>query len=236
MKYAFAGLLCLMASAAAAQVPPPPAGPPVVVASGEATVSRAPDRAYVTFATETRAPRPDEAQKRNAEAMAKVQQAVKKAKIPSDAVRTLAFNLREDVDWVNGRRTSRGYVVTDSIEVKVDDIDDLGELLDAAVEAGASNVSDIRFDLKDRAGAEREALRLAVADARSRADAAASGAGLRVERIIRIEEGERAAPPPIPVMRMKAMAATAGEPETPVAAGEIEIRATVTLTAAIDNR
>ncbi len=223
---------------ATAQTPQPPAppGPPVVVASGVATVKRAPDQAFVTFTTESRATRPAEAQKLNAQAMTQVQEAVKRAGIPTDAVRTLSFNLREDVDWVNGKRTSRGYVVSNAIEVRADKLDDLGRLLDAAVTAGATNVSNIRFELKDRSGAEREAVRLAVADARSRADAAAEGAGTKVVNVVRIEEtSDRNMPPPMPMMRM-AEARVAAAPETPVVAGEIEIRATVTLTAAIEAR
>ena len=216
--------------------PPGPPGPPVVVASGVATVKRAPDQAFVTFITESRAARPAEAQKLNAQAMAQVQEAVKRAGIPADAVRTLSFNLREDVDWVNGKRTSRGYVVSNAIEVRVDKLDDVGRLLDAAVTAGATNVSNIRFELKDRSGAEREAVRLAVADARARADAAAEGAGTKVVNVVRIEEtSDRNMPPPMPMMRM-AEARVAAAPETPVVAGEIEIRATVTLTAAIEAR
>jgi uncharacterized protein YggE len=208
----------------------------VIVASGVATVKRAPDQAFVTFTTESRAAKPAEAQRLNAQAMTEVQNAVKQAGIPADAVRTLSFNLREDVDWVNGKRTPRGYVVANAIEVRVDKLEDLGRLLDAAVTAGATNVSSIRFDLKDRTGAEREAVRLAVTDARARADAAADGAAARVSKILRIEEtSDRNVPPPMPMMRM-AEARVAAAPETPVAAGEIEIRATVTLTAAIEGR
>src|SRR5262249_15509747 len=147
---------------------------------------RAPDRAYVTFATETRGPKPDDAQKRNAEAMSRVQDAVRHAKIPSDAIRTLGINLQEEVDFVNGKRVPRGYTVSNSIEVRVDDLDSLGGLIDAAVQSGATGVSNVRFDLKDRSGAEREALRLAVADAKARAEAAAAGAGMRLTSVVRI--------------------------------------------------
>jgi uncharacterized protein YggE len=232
-------LMLFVATASAnAQTPQPPGppGPPVVVASGVATVKRAPDQAFVTLSTESRAPKPTEAQRLNAQAMTQVQDAVKKAGIAADAVRTLSVNLREDVDWVNGKRTSRGYVVSNAIEVRVDKLEDLGGLLDAAVTAGATNVSGIRFDLKDRSAAEREAVRLAVADARGRADAAADGAGARVVKVLRIEEtSDRNVPPPVPMMRM-AEARVAAAPETPVVAGEIEIRAMVTLTAAIEGR
>jgi uncharacterized protein YggE len=233
-------MLLVAAAGATAQTaqttqPPAPAGQPVVVASGVATVKRAPDQAFVTFTTESRAARPAEAQKMNAQAMTQVQDAIKKAGIASDAVRTLSFNLREEVDWVNGKRTSRGYVVSNAIEVRVERLDDLGRLLDSAVTAGATNVSDIRFDLKDRSGAEREAVRLAVADARARADAAAEGAGARVVKVVRIEESSERTPPPVPMMRM-AEARMAAAPETPVVAGDIEIRSTVTLTAVIEGR
>jgi uncharacterized protein YggE len=221
----------LAASSAAAQTPPP-AGPPVIVVNGTATVERAPDRAFLQLSTESRAPKPEEAQQKNAQAMTGVQQAVKKAGIPADAIRTLGVNLREDADWVNGKRVPRGFVVTNSVEVRVDDLDGLGKLMDAAVASGATGIGDVRFDLKDRAAAEREALKLAVADAKGRAEAAAAGAGLRLGSVLRIEEqGERRVVP-MPMMRATAMAAPAQAP-TPVEAGQIEIVANVALTVAI---
>lgn len=227
----------LTTATAWAQPPQPrPPQPPTVVANGHATVKRAPDRAFVSFATETRASKPDQAQKDNARAMEKVRSQLRDNKIADDAIRTISFNLREDVDWVNGKRVSRGYAVSNVIEVRVDALDSLGTLLDQVVTAGATSVGGIRFDLKDRDGAEREALRLAVADARARAEAAAAGAGVRIVSVQTIEEqGAADVPRPMPMMQMRAeMAADA--PSTPVAAGEIEIQATVRLTAIIDAR
>jgi uncharacterized protein YggE len=90
----------------------------------------------------------------------------------------------------------------------------------------------VRFELKDRAGAEREALRLAVMDARGRADAAASGAGRTVDRVLKIEDQRQiVVPPPRPMMMTRAVAEAA--PDTPLEPGAIEIRAQVTLTVSI---
>lgn len=206
---------------------------PVVVTVGEGVVKRAPDRAWVTISAESRARTPREAQKLNADAMSAVLQKLKAAGIANDALRTTGYDLQPEFDYANNRQTLRGYLARNTVEVRVDDLPKLGEILEAAVGAGATNVSGVRFDVKDRDGAEREALNRAVADARARADAAAAGAGVRVERVVRIEE-QRVSPIPQPrmaMMRDTAQMSLAGEP--PIAAGEIEIRSTVTLTAAI---
>ena len=226
-------LVALAAAPAAAQPSREPA-PPSVTASGKATVKRAPDRAFVSFATETRAARPEQAQKDNAAAMQKVRQALAAAQIQDEAIQTTSYNLREDVDWVNGKRVPRGYVVSNMIEVRVDAIDQVGGLIDKVVQAGASSVGGVRFDLKDRSGLEREALRLAVVDARARAEAAAAGAGAKIVRVQSIDE-QGAVDGPRPMMRME-MAVAADAPQTPMAPGEIEIVATVRLTAIIDAR
>jgi uncharacterized protein YggE len=202
------------------------------VTSGEGVVKRAPDRAWVQVTVESRARSPREAQKLNAAAMSAVLQKLKSAGLPGDAIQTRAYDLQPEYDYANGKQTLRGYLARNSLEVRVDDLPRLGEVLDVAVSSGANAVGNIRFDLKDRDAAEREALRLAVDDARKRADAAASGAGLQVERVVRIEEHRMVETPPRPVMMaMRAKEDVAAQP--PIEAGELEIRAGVTLTAEV---
>jgi uncharacterized protein YggE len=202
----------------------------VVVTSGEGVVHAVPDRAFVSITAESRASSPREAQKRNAELMQPVQEKLRGAGIPADAIRTVSYDLQREWDFVNNRRVARGYVARNTIEIRIDAIDRVGELLDLAVTAGATSVGDIRFDLKDRAKLEREALRLATIDARARGEAAAAGAGQSIARVLRIEEhGVMPIPPPIPMMRT-AMKEEAAQMDVPVAAGQMELRARVTLT------
>ena len=227
-------LTLLMASAASAQTPasPPSNEAPVVVTMGEGVVKRAPDRAWVTIAAESRAKTPGEVQKLNADAMSAVMQKLKAAGLPAEAIRTAAYELRPEFDYANNRQTLRGYVARNAVEVRVDDLPKLGEVLDVAVGAGATSVSGIRFDLKDRASAEQLALQRAVVDARAQADTAAQAAGMKVERVVRIEvHREASIAPPRPMMAMRAEMAGSAEP--PMAPGELEIKATVTVTAAI---
>lgn len=217
-------------TSAFAQVPPP-AESSVVVTVGEGTVKRAPDQAWVTVAAESRAKTPGEAQKLNADAMAAVLGKLKGTGIPAEAIRTTAYELRPEFDYANNKQTLRGYVAQNAVEVRVDDLPKLGTVLDAAVGGGATNVSGIRFALKDRTKAEQEALQKAVADARAQADTAAQAAGLKVDRVTKIEVHREAAIPPRPYAAMRAEMAVSAEP--PMAPGELEVKATVTLTAAI---
>jgi uncharacterized protein YggE len=207
--------------------------PPVVVTVGEGLVEAKPDRAIVTIAVEARAKGPKEAQSQVAGIMTTVQKRLLEANVPADAIRTTGLDLQQEFDYHEGRQTPRGFVARNSIEVRLDDLDRVGSILDLAVSSGATGISGIQFDVKDRDALEREAVKRAVADARARAVAAAGGAGRNVSRVLRIEELRGGSAPPVPMYRAAEMAADAAPP-TPVAPGKIEIRARVTLTAQLD--
>ncbi|HUE88716.1 MAG TPA: SIMPL domain-containing protein [Vicinamibacterales bacterium] len=205
---------------------------PVVVVSGEGLIKVAPDLAWVTFAVERRSKDPKDAQMQNAKVMTAVQTRLIAAAVPKDAIRTLSYDLHLQSDWVDGKQVPRGYVARNTIEVRLDDITRVGEIIDLAITSGANSVHGVRFDVKERDALEREALKRATADARARAEAAASGIGGAIGRVLRIEEPSRGypVPPPVPMMR-EALMAQDGRATTPVVAGEIEIRSTVVLTA-----
>ena len=204
---------------------------PSIVTTGNAIVRRAPDQAFVSVGVETRARTPRDAQAQNAQAMTAVQQRIAAAGIPKDAVRTTGYSIQQEFDYSNGKQTPRGYVVRNGIEVRVDAVEKTGDLLDTVVGGGATAISGVRFDIKDRVGAEREALRLAVADARARAEAMAAGAGRALDRILRIVDNVQPHFKPQPAMMVSRAAEAPAE--TPVAPGEIEVTAQVELTVAI---
>ena len=207
--------------------------PPVIVTRGEAVVKRAPDQAWVSIAAESRAATSAQAQQANADAMRAVQAALAKTGLPADAIRTTGYSLQPDMEYTNGRSRVRGYIARNAIEVRVDDMQKLSAVIDAAGQSGATNMSGLRFDLKDRTNVEREALRLAVQDAMARARAIAAGANAQIGPIVRIDEQGGFEPPPMPMYRTQTMAMAAEAPQTPVTPGEVEIRAQVTLTVAV---
>jgi hypothetical protein len=229
-----AALMIASAAPLAAQARQGPDVPPVpvVITMGEGTVRRAPDRAWVTIAAESRARTAQDAQRANADAMTAVTAKLKSSGVPADAIQTTSYDLQPEFDYANGKQTLKGYVARNQIQVKVDTLSKLGDIIGASVATGATNVSNVRFDVQDRDAAEREALRMAVADARKRADAAAAGAGMHVEAVLKVEE-QRDVVVPQPRPMMMASRAEAVPAAVPIEAGEIEIRARVTMVAGI---
>ena len=204
----------------------------VIVTRGQAIVKRAPDQAWVTVAAEARAASSAETQRNAAEAMNGVMAALTKAGLPADAVRTTGYALQPDMQYENGRARVRGYIARNQIEVRVDDLAKLPGVLDAAGSSGATTIAGLRFEIKDRATVEREALRLAVQDAMARARAIAAGAAAQVGPIVRIDEESQGFPPPMAMARMTVAGGAAGA-DTPITPGEIEVRAQVTVTVSI---
>jgi len=226
--HSVAAMLLLAGQAAAQEAGSAQA--PLVVTSGQAVVRRSPDVAFVSVAVESRAKTPRDAQSQNADASSAVQKRIAALDIPKDAVRTTGLSLNQEFDYLGGKQVPRDFVARNAVEIRIDTVARAGEVLDAAVAAGATAVGGIRFDLKDRASAEREALRLAVVDARARAEAIAAGAGRAVDRVIRIEE-TRSEMPVRPLAAMSARAEMAAV--TDVEPGTIEIRAQVMFTASM---
>lgn len=226
--------VAVTATPALGQVPSSPLVSPLqpaVVTQGRAIINVRPDRAFVTIAAESRSKNSAEAQKQNASSMTAVLRKIEQAGVPKDAVRTIGYELQPEFDYANGRQTFRSYVARNTVEVRLDDIDRIGVVIDAAGSGGATTIAGVRFDARNRAGLERDALRQAVADARARAEAAAAGAGATIDRIVRIEEAGMQEPP-------RPMAVLAGQlmervTTTPVEPSTIEIEARVTLTASL---
>lgn len=219
--------LVMCSSLAAAQTPEPPQ----LIVTGEGIVKATPDQAWISIGAESRSKISKDAQQRNAEAMTAVMKKIASFGVQKDAIKTIAIDLQMEFDYANGKQTPRGYVARNTVEVRVDELAKLGDVLDAVVSSGATMIHGLRFDVKQRDQVEAAALQAAVKHAMTKSQAVAAGAGRAIDRVLRIEELSGGGDP-VPMMRQYATAQRA-DASTPVAAGEIEIRAQVRLTVAI---
>ncbi len=228
---------CAVALAAPVLAQTPVQVPNVVVAAGEHRIKVAPDQAWATVSVETRDTKAPEARRLSAAAMTTVIAALRKTGLGSDDIQTIGFSLQPDYEYVSGRQRMKGFVVSNQVQVRIDDVSKVADVLDAVgslslASSSIVTIAGLRFDLKNRAGVERDALKGAVEDAMARAKAMAAGAGLSLGRTIRIEEAGNQPMPKFasePYMMARGGVADAAMP-TPIAPSDIEIRAQVTLT------
>jgi len=206
---------------------------PVVVTYGEATVKRAPDQAWLSIFTETRAPRAEEARRMSAETMTTIQSRLLNVGLSASAIRTTGYQLTPEIEWKNGRGAVRGYLVRNQIEVRVDELDSLSNVIDAAnaTRETSLTISGPRLGLKDEGAVETEALKLAVLAALGRAKAIAAGAGKALGGIVRIEEQNLGGRSQEPLLMRVALAKSDENVATPIVLGDIEVRVMVVLTA-----
>jgi uncharacterized protein YggE len=231
----FVVVMCAPTPAAAQAAATHATTAPVIVAQGRHTMKVEPDQAWVSIAVDTRDTRAPEARRLSAVAMTSVQTALKGAGISADAARTTGFSVTPDYEYVNGRQRMRGFIVSNQLQVRIDAIDRVADVLDAVgsltlASSSNLNITNLRFDLKDRAAAEREALRLATEDALARARAMAAGAGVQLGRVSRIDQFANDGFQQMEAMPMPAMAmAKAGDAmmSTPVSPSEVQIAAAV---------
>lgn len=226
------GVLAVVLAAAApagAQERPPAAFERTVTTSGEAIVKVVPDQAWVTVGIEARAPKPQEVQQRAAQVMTAIQTQLKALGIPETAIRTVSFNLAADWDYSNDRRRLRGYVLSNLVEVRVDDLTKVADVIDRSITAGGNRIHGVRWDIQNRERVEREALRRAVEDAKQRAEVAVAAAGAKLGPVARITEQRHDMPRPMDMAMMRQTAALEAAPQTPINPGEMEIRSTVSV-------
>jgi hypothetical protein len=209
---------------------------PSITVSADTSVSGEPDQAQIDIGVSTQARTAPEASKENAERLARVLAELRKLLGKGDELKTSGYALHPQYRHPPGGKPEiAGYTATNSVRVKTGRLDEVGRLIDAAMQAGANQVNRLQFSLKDEEAMRLQALRQAALKARNKADALAAALGLKVLRVIALNEG---AQPIQPIVRAAAMArsdAMSAAP-TPIEPGTVEVRAAVTLMVEIGER
>ncbi len=236
---ALAALLLTSAAAAAPAQPAPSAlgGPAMtpglmyrttslnISATGE--VKAAPDMAGISLGVQSQAPTAAEAMSQNAARMTRIVAALKRAGAADKDIQTQGLNLSAQYAYeqnVPPRLT--GYQASNEVTISVYDLARLGQTLDAVVAVGANQINGVSFGLKDPHAAEDAARLKAVQALQAKAQLYAGATGLRVGRLVNLNEGSNIFQPPRP-QAMAAFRTAQAAPSTPVEAGELDISVTI---------
>jgi len=194
-----------------------------ITVSGNGTANATPDKASFDFGVTTNAATASEALHKNAEQMTAIIDALKNKGVDSSDIQTSQVSLWPQTS--NDGTTITGYQASNTVTV-AGPVGKSGDLVDAAVSAGANNVSGPNLSVSDQSTAYAAAMKKAVADAQSKAQAIASASGLTLGGIVHISDDGSSTPGPIPY----AMEAMDAKVAPPIEAGTQQVQASVTVT------
>jgi uncharacterized protein YggE len=196
-------------------------GAHTITVTGNGSVRVVPDRAQFSFGVTSQAATATDALRSNATLARKVIAAVKAAGVRDADVQTqsvfLGPRLSDDGSVIVG------YTATNSVSATLNDLSKAGAVVDAAVAAGANEVSGPSLTRSDQTDLYRTALRAAMADARAKARAIASASGAGLGAVSSVVEGS------VPVSMPLAQAADSRAESTPIEPGTQTVDAVVTV-------
>ncbi|MBI1394103.1 MAG: DUF541 domain-containing protein [Alphaproteobacteria bacterium] len=199
--------------------------------TGNGEVSAAPDQATLRFAVETQAATAAAAMNAASSAARQIIAALEKAGVEKKDLATSGISLAPDYDYgENGRnRELKGYVASNAMTVRVSDLDDVGAIVDGAINAGANRLDGIELGFADPGKLLDEARERAVKDARRKAELYAKAANVSVGRILSISEPGAAAPLYAKSIARSMQADSFAAQGAPIEPGEATLSASINL-------
>lgn len=220
--------LALLATPVLAQEAAPALKPATLEVVAAADVKAAPDMATISTGVMTQGTTAATALSANASAMNKLFAALKALGIPAADIQTSGLNVNPQYVYRDNEAPHvTGYQAINTLSVRLTRLDTVGSVIDTLVKEGSNQISGPTFGIDKPDPLLDNARREAVGKARARAALLAEAAGLKLGRILSISETAAASPPPMPMMRMAAMAD--GAASSPVAAGQLSLSASVTM-------
>jgi hypothetical protein len=226
-------LLLTVALAGRAQESAPPR--PQIRASAEAVIRARPDQAQIEVGVSSQAATAQAAAMQNAAQLDGVLSRLRKILGQRAEIRTAAYSLVPNYRYPRegGKPEIVSYTATNILLIESRDLEELGSLIDAATQAGANTIHSLRFLLRNEDTVRLEALRQATQKARANAEAMAAAAGMKILRVIWIEQTQAPGFRPMHEIALARAAEVAAPSATPIEAGTIEVRASVTLVAEV---
>lgn len=159
---------------------------------GQGSVVGVPDVAVVNVGVRTESKTVEQAQAENTQKMNALVSAYKKLGIEDEDLKTARYNIYPQYDYIRdeGQRL-RGYEVSQSLTVKIRDLDQVGDVLDIAGQSGANDVSGLAFEIDDEDDLLKEARDKAIEDVQEKAELLADQLGVKLGRIVSFSENRQ---------------------------------------------
>ena len=209
----------------------PLTNPVTISVTADGKVSTPPDIAMVSFGITTgRQPTAKAATDVIKKNMTKILAAVKELGVAEKDIATESFYLSPEYDYTTSGQIPRGFQATQTLRVKIRDLDKVGDVLTAATNAGANQAGGINFSVDNPDAMKAQAREIAIGKAKAKAEVLAKNLGMSLGRMTGFSE-DGAYNPPMPMM-MKAnydAGNSVAERSLEIPAGEQDIVSNVTI-------
>lgn len=203
-----------------------------IESNGESKIEVKANKMVLSLGYDSRAKTAEEAQELNKAVSNDVIKALKSKGLSEDDIETESFYVNPEYDWNEGKQTLKGYLASHTMKISTTKLDKAGEYIDSAMNAGANHVNGINYELTQEKQNELKAqtLKEAAENARSKAEAIASGSGSKIKKLVSVQDTSYNYQPWIYRMDYAKMAgAETAMPEIPteVSIGKVTIQASV---------
>lgn len=200
---------------------------PTISVNGEGVVEVAPDRATISLGVVTRDKNAAKVQNDNAKIASEIIKSVAALGIDKKNIRTGNYSFHQYFRNDNNRRVADGYEANNTVIVIVDDLNLVGKVIDAALANGANNVDSLEFGIKDKSKLQNEAIRLAVRDARAKAEVVAAELGKNIIGVLNVSVNSGYISAPRASKMFMADMAAENSVATPIESGMLNCSASV---------
>ena len=194
--------------------------------SGEGKIKVIPNLASIAVSVETKGTKAEDVKKENDNKMDAILKFIKKSNIANEDIQTQRVSLNPNFDYA---KKKYNYVATHSIQIVLKDLSKYDELMEGLVDEGINKIDNVEFKSSKMKELQSEARKLAMKDAKAKAEDFVSVLGQKVGKAILISDNSQTYTPRPILYAMKSISMDESAPKETLAAGEIEITANVSV-------
>jgi uncharacterized protein YggE len=199
---------------------------PMINVSGEGKAKVAPDQASISISIETKGTKAEEVKRENDKKMEGILKFIKKSNIATEDFQTQRISLNPNYDY---EKKKYSYIATQTLQILLKDLSKYDTLMEGLVNEGINRIDNVEFKSSKMTQLQSDARKLAMKEAKVKAEDYVSVLGQKVGKAILISDNSQIYVPQPRMYAMKSMAMSDSAPRETLAIGEIEITANVSV-------
>jgi uncharacterized protein YggE len=204
---------------------------PMINVSGEGKVKVVPDQVAISISVESKGSKSADVKNENDTKIDAALKIIKKY-VAKEDYQTQRVALNPNYDY---EKKKYNYIATQTVSILLKDLSKYDALMEELVNTGINRIDNVEFKSSKLAQLQSDARKLAVKDAKAKAEDFVSALGQKVGKAVAISDNSQGYNPPRPMMyAMKSMAGAEDASRETLAVGEMEVMVNVNVSFVLD--